>query len=212
MTLSSTPASARTDGAVGTDRRGRRDVPLAAHGIVLAVGAAAWSAASYRYGFDSSSETGTKVADLSGLAFQLGVLALVQLQIRTAATGPGLGARAMLQVERVLLGLAMVWTASHALLPGSREDTWMAVLDVCWPLSMLGMFVIAVKIAFAGRWRGIARFYPLVAESWVLVTIPTLAIFGRTVGDLVGATHLLVGYTTLGVLLALRSDLVRPRG
>jgi hypothetical protein len=138
------------------------------------------------------------------------VMALVGLQSRTRATGLSRRAGMMLKVERVLLVLAMAWSVLHAFLPDQRGSVWLGVLDACWPLSMLGMFVIAVKIAFAGRWRGVARFYPLVAESWAVVSVPSMAIFGQTVGLYVGAVHLLVGYATLGLVLAARPQLL-PR-
>lgn len=50
---------------------------------------------------------------------------------------------------------------------------------------MLGMLVTGVKIAFAGRWRGMARWYPLTAESWVFVTLPAMAssVAPRVEGD-----------------------------
>jgi hypothetical protein len=60
----------------------------------------------------------------------------------------------MLRVEYVLLALASTWTVLHGLVPSFRDDLWLAVLDVFWPLSMLGMAVIGVKVALAGRWRG----------------------------------------------------------
>ena len=42
----------------------------------------------------------------------------------------------------------------------------------------------------------------MVAESWAVVTVPALGIFGETVGMYVGALHLLVGYAVLGVLVS----------
>ena len=38
-----------------------------------------------------------------------------------------------------------------------------------WPISMLGMFLIGIRIAIAGRWKGLSRFWPMVAESWAVV-------------------------------------------
>jgi hypothetical protein len=76
---------------------------------------------------------------------------------------------------------------------------------------MLGMFVISVKIAFAGRWKGAARFWPMVAESWAVVSVPAMGIFGATVGDIVGASHLVIGYMTLGLIIAARPHLVGAR-
>ncbi|GIH62244.1 hypothetical protein [Microbispora siamensis] len=175
----------------------------------LSTGALTWSAVSFVYGFDPQAETALKITDLGGLAFQLGAWCLLAIMVRTRATGVSRVARAMLQVERVLLALAMAWSVSHAFLPAARDSLWMGILDAFWPLSMLGMFVIGVKVAISGRWRGAARFWPLVAESWVIVTLPTMAIFGTSVSDVVGAAHLLVGYTTLGLIIAFRPELVR---
>jgi hypothetical protein len=39
-----------------------------------------------------------------------------------------------------------------------------------------------------------------------------MAILGHGVGDVIGATHLLLGYTVLGLILFTRPDLVRDRG
>ncbi len=218
MNVSVTSAPARTDVAASTvaaphERTPHERTPLDAvrrHGLALAAGAGVWSAASVVYGFNPESETGLRTIDLTGLAFQAGVLSLLQLQLRTRAIGTSRKAVAFLKVERVFLALAMLWSVLHALLPSARDEAWLVALDVFWPLSMLGMFAIGVKIAFAGRWRGAARFYPLVAESWALVSIPAMGIFGAAVGDVVGASHLLVGYVALGLLIALRPHLVVP--
>jgi hypothetical protein len=110
-----------------------------------------------------------------------------------------------------LLGIAMFWSLVHGLVPALRDDLWLAVLDVFWPLSMVGMFVIAIKIALAGRWRGLARWWPLVAESWAVVCVPTMAIAGDPIGRYVGASHLIVGYAALGLLLMARPQLVGAR-
>ena len=142
---------------------------------------------SFAYGFSPALLGRLTVQDLTGFAFQLGVMCLVVLQLRTAATGLGRGARIMLQVERVLLSLAMIWSLLHGLVPSIRDAVWLAVLDVFWPLSMLGMFVIASRSRAAGRWRGLARWWPLVAESWAVVTVPTIGIGGATVEQHVGA-------------------------
>ena len=171
-----------------------------------------WSVSSFALGFNPASSLGVTVQDLTGFAFQVGVMCLVVLQLRTAATGLGRGARIMLRVEQVLLSLAMLWSLLHGLVPSIRDAGWLVVLDVFWPLSMLGMFVIAIKIALAGRWRGLARWWPLVAESWAVVSVPTIGIGGATVGQYVGASHLIVGYVALGLLLMARPHLVGARG
>ena len=138
-------------------------------------------------------------------------LGLVALQLRTAATGVGRFARGMLKAEFGLLGLATLWTVLHAFVPAIRDDAWMMILDAFWPLSMLGMFVIGLKVAIAGRWRGPLRFWPLVAESWAVVSVPAMVILGSTGGRYVGSSHLLLGYATLGLLLVLRPQLTGAR-
>lgn len=180
-------------------------------GWLVAGGAAVWAAAMAVYNPQDTDPTAILVNDLGALPFQLGLFALVTTQLRTAATGTSRVARGMLRVEYGLLTLATLWSVLHAALPGSRDAVWMHVLDMFWPLSMLGMFIIGVKIAVTGRWRGVARFWPLVAESWAVVTVPAMGILGATVGQFVGVAHLLVGYTTLGLILALRPQLTAAR-
>nr|WP_062336734.1 hypothetical protein [Herbidospora sakaeratensis] len=196
MTLTATPTATDTT---------TRNLALG-----LSTGALVWAASSFFYGFQPTTDLGWMLTDLGGLVFQFGLMCLLALMIRTQATGTSKVARAMLQVERVLLVPAMVWSLLHALLPAQRDADWLAVLDLFWPLSMLGMFVIGIKVTFAGRWRGLARVWPVVAESWAVVTIPAMGILGPEVGNVVGATHLLVGYATLGLIIAFRPELVRP--
>ncbi|MDN8943629.1 hypothetical protein Q0P03_15115, partial [Staphylococcus aureus] len=78
-------------------------------------------------------------------------------------------ARFFLHAEHVLLGLAIVSTLAWIVAFDQREAGWFLLLDVFWPLSMLGMAAIGVRIAIAGRWRGAARVWPLIAESWAPV-------------------------------------------
>ena len=73
-------------------------------------------------------------------------------------------------------------------------------------LCMLGMFLIGIRIAIAGRWKGATRFWPMVAESWAVVVIPTLGIFGDTAAHVVACLHLVVGYAVLGVLVSRKRD------
>ncbi len=209
MTITSTAAPARTDVA-GTATAPSASLVRRA-GVAVAAGATIWSAATFAVGSNPADNLGITISDLGALPFQLGLFALVTAQLRTGATGVTRFARGMLRVEYVLLTLATLWTVLHGAVPAFRDDLWLAVLDAFWPLSMLGMFIIGVKIAFAGRWRGAARFYPLVAESWAVVSIPAMGIFGAAVGNAVGASHLLVGYVALGLLIALRPHLVVPQ-
>ncbi|MBG0560150.1 hypothetical protein [Actinoplanes aureus] len=208
MSISTTPAPARTDDQATTSISTKT---VRRTGWAVAFGAALWSATYFAFNPQSTDSTEMTIIDVGALPAQFALLALVTVQLRTGATGVTRAARAMLRVEMVLLSLATLWTVLHGLVPSFRDDLWLAILDVFWPLSMLGMLVIGVKIAFAGRWQGLARWYPLIAESWVFITLPAMGIFGITVGRFVGATHLLVGYAALGVLLALRPQLTGAR-
>ena len=189
-----------------------RPVTVRRLGALLAAGTVAWATVSAIYGFDTTSDVGVVAEDLGGLAFQVGVMGLLHVQMATRATGTKAINRRMLQGERVLLCLAMLWSVAHAALPGQRSAVWMGVLDAFWPLSMLGMFLIGIKVAVKGRWRGPARAWSLLAETWAVATIPVIAIAGQSAGDIAGVAHLLLGYTVLGLILAARPDLVEDRG
>ncbi|GAA0729021.1 hypothetical protein Drose_11545 [Dactylosporangium roseum] len=211
MTIRTGHLPARTDLPSGTPvvpgisaRRTR------ALGLALTTGTLAWAAAMFTVGNNPDTSTGMTITDIGGTLFQLGVFALLAVQLRTRATGTSKVARSMLYVEHVLLGLATIWSVLHAV-PALRDAAWLVPLDAFWPLSMLGMFVIGLKILFAGRWRGPARIWPMVAESWAVVTVPTFVILGDPVASWVGGAHLIIGYATLGVILALRPQLVGAR-
>jgi hypothetical protein len=62
----------------------------------------------------------------------------------------------------------------------------------------------------AGRWQGVLRIWPVVAETWVVVTVPTFLVLGEPISSWVGGLHLLVGYATLGLLLNRRPELTGP--
>lgn len=181
-------------------------------GAILSAGTICWATAALIWGFNTKTDVGVVVQDLTGFLFQCGVIGLLHVQMATRATGTRTINRRMLQVERVLLSVAMVWSLAHALLPGQRDAVWLGALDLFWPLSMLGMFLIGVKVAVIGRWRGPARLWSLLAETWAVATVPLIGIFGQNVGDIAGAVYLLVGYTVLGAILATRPDLVEDRG
>ena len=207
MSITTTPVPARTDEptTAATTRSARRT------GWFVAGGSAIWAATMAVYSPQDTGTVAQTVNDIGALPFQASLFALVTLQLRTAATGTSRVARGMLRTEYVLLALATLWTVLHGFFPAFRDDLWLAVLDAFWPLSMLGMFVIGVKIAFAGRWRGAARVWPLVAESWAVVTVPSFAVFGAGVAQVVASSHLLIGYVTLGVIIALRPHLTGAR-
>jgi hypothetical protein len=215
MSLSTTPAPARTDvaapttstTAAGVSTRFARRV-----GLAVAGGSAAWAAG--MLAFTNLPQAGTWqhfVYEVTALLFQLGLVALVSLQLRTRATGTGKLARFFLHAEHVLLGLAIVSTLTWMFLRAYDDTLWFLLLDLFWPLSMLGMAAIGVRIAIAGRWKGAARFWPMVAESWAPVSVPA-SFLVPAFAQYVGAGHLLIGYVLLGVILARRPELTGARG
>ncbi|MGW4946456.1 hypothetical protein ACWEOZ_33280 [Actinoplanes sp. NPDC004185] len=212
MSISTSAVPARTDvSAAGPDRPAASAASVRRTGWFVAAGGAIWAATMYAVNPQTTDPSGITLIDLGSLPFQFSLFALVTAQLRTGATGITRVARGMLRVEYVLLALATLWTILHGAVPAFRDDLWLSVLDAFWPLSMVGMFVIGVKIAVAGRWRGPARVWPLVAESWAVVTVPSFAILGMGVGQYIGATHAALGYGCLGLILALRPHLTGAR-
>jgi len=216
MSLSTTPAPARTDtvAAIGAPPTAGRPVAttrlVRGAGLAVAGGSSLWAAGLLLFGLNAEPGWQATMETLSSLFFQLGLVALVTVQLRTGATGTGRLARFFLHAEHVLLGLAITSTFAWMFFPESGNEAWFLALDVFWPLSMLGMAAIGVRIAIAGRWTGLARFWPLGAESWAPVVIPVAAVVAGA-ASYVAAAHLLVGYTMLGVILAVRPELTGAR-
>ena len=173
-------------------------------GGLLAVGSLAWAVTLFAVGAASTTPVGAMIGDLGGLAFQLSLLGLLHVQSRTLATGPKRFWKVAFIVERVLLGIAITWSVLHAFAP---TLPFLPILDLFWPLSMIGMFVIGVAILVKGHWQGALRIWPMIAESWAVICVPALAIAGQYVGAWLPGAHLLVGYVTLGILLAVKPQL-----
>lgn len=209
MALTQTPAPARSDVRTGrsaddTPSTGR---PYVRHGAMLTIGALAWASMIALFGFENEAPGGQYGHNAGALLFQLGVLALVRVLWRTSAIGDGRLARFVLRAETVVLSVAVVSTLSDFFGITNLDNPVSLAIDMFWPLSMLGMYLIGIRIAVAGRWKGLSRFYPMVAESWAVVTVPTLGIFGPGVARWVGAAHLLIGYALLGRIVARKTGL-----
>ncbi len=202
------PAAARSDVGTASGGSPTGDRPYWRHGMMLTAGAASWAivqaftGVSLEHGVSRAADVAYAVS--SGL-FQVGLLALLTVLVRTSAIGGGRLARFLLRAEMVLVGLAICSTAGDGLGITDMDSTGWLVLDMTWPLSMLGMLLIGVRIAIAGRWHGLARFWPLFAESWFLVVMPTLVLAGGTAATVVSALHLCLGYGGLGQIVARRT-------
>lgn len=169
-------------------------------GISLAVATASWAAGlalvSEHQGFGWQSLVGGATA----IAFQLSIVRLLLLQLRTGAMGTGRIAKGFHIVQFVFMAGALVSSILDAFWLIHGTAVWMA-FDVFWPLSMIGMVGIGVRIAIAGRWTGIVRWWTLWAQSWFVAAIPLVMIV-RQAGELMGSAHLIVGYVALGLILA----------
>jgi hypothetical protein len=178
-----------------------------AGGLAMAAGAAAWALGTLVYDLDPVTDDFHWVYKLSSLLFQLGLVALVAVQLTTRAIGTGRLARGFLHAEHVMLGLAIASSLQWLLAPDLSGNPFFVALDLFWPLSMLGMAAIGIRIAIAGRWRGAARVWPAIAETWALVMFPAMALVREEATTVISAGHLLLGYTTLGLILAVRPEL-----
>lgn len=214
MTVNASPAPARTDTAASPAAVPPSDPTrfVRLGGLAMAAGAAAWALGTVlTYDVDPVDGEYPLYYKTSSLLFQLGLVALVAVQRRTRATGTGTFARRFLHAEHVMLALAIASSVQWMVAPDLSEDAVFLALDAFWPLSMLGMAAIGIRIAIAGRWRGAARIWPAVAETWVLVMLPVSALASAEVGSFVGAAHLLAGYAVLGGILAVRPELTGVR-
>jgi uncharacterized membrane protein len=170
-----------------------------------------WAAAGLAIA-DWNAGTGSTIGDLTGLIFQVGLGGLLLVQLRTGATGTSKTAVVLLRVQLAVLAVAAAWSLVHGVLPSPADEAaWLMVGDAAWPLSMLGMAIIGVVVAAVGRWRGLLRWWPLFAQSWLLVALPAQAVLGEgAAATAVGVAHLLLGYGVLGVLLARRPEDTLP--
>lgn len=213
MSLHTSPQPARTDAPSGGGipaRDGTASLVRTA-GAALSAGTASWAAGIFLFELDPATDDFPFAYKLTTLLFQVGLVALVALQLRTRATGTGRLARGFLHAEHVLLALAIASSLQWMFAPGLSENGFFLALDLFWPLSMLGMAAIGIRVAIAGRWRGAARVWPAVAETWALVTLPVAAVASESVSNAVAGGHLLVGYTALGLLLLARPGLTTAR-
>jgi hypothetical protein len=203
MTTTHTPTPARSDLVTGASRTPAPPArPFVRHGLGLSAGALLWALSFVLFGPNPTDPTALVLFGLMSGSFQLGLLALLRVLWRTQALGEGRIARAVLRTEAVFVSLAICSTFVDAIGVSDLSQPGWIVLDAFWPFSMLGMFFIGIRIAVAGRWKGLTRFWPLVAESWAVVVIPTMGSLGEDVAKYVAALHLMVGYAVLGVLVS----------
>ena len=205
MTLHQTPPPARSDLRRATPGA-RSSRPLLVLGTVMSLGAVSWGVTQLVTGLDPHGHTDELVYSLTSGLFQIGLLFLLRALWRTRALGEGRVARFFLRLVATMVVLATGSTAADGLGLTDMDQIGWILLDMFWPLSMLGMFAIGIRIALAGRWSGLSRWWPMVAESWAVVVIPTLNVFGDSVAVVVSFLHLTLGYGVLGQIVARKRD------
>jgi hypothetical protein len=212
MSISTTPVPARTDAASATTARPTAATSLVRRaGLGVTAGSLAWAVPVAVLGTTPAAGTWqATVVNVGAFLFQLGLAGLVTVVLRTGAIGTGRLARGLLHLEHVLLGVAMFSSLLWAFAPSLYDTGFFLVTDLFWPISMLGMAAIGIRIGIAGRWRGVARVWPAIAESWAPVVVPTSFLL-PALTQYIGAAHLLVGYVVLGLILARRPELTGAR-
>jgi hypothetical protein len=170
--------------------------------MLLTGGAVAWGVDSLIFGSDPHGSFEEALSSITSGTFQLGLLGLLTVMASTKALGEGRLAWFFLRLEAVVLFFAIGSTIVDGIGVSDLDKPGWLLLDLCWPLSMLGMFLIGIRVAVAGRWHGRSRVWPLVAESWGPIVVPTFGLFGSTVAGAVSFVHLCVGYGVLGQIVA----------
>ena len=176
--------------------------PYRVPGTVITVGALMWAVAIALVGNDPQDPAGLAIFAVGSGAFQIGLFFLLSVLWRSAALGTGRLAKGFLVAESLALFVAIMSTVFDGIGLTDLSRPVFLMVDLFWPISMLGMFGLAIRIAIAGRWRGVTRFWPLVAESWAVVVIPTMMILGPGAAQVVAVEHLVIGYATLGQIVA----------
>ncbi|MEH3156802.1 MAG: hypothetical protein PGN29_16255 [Gordonia paraffinivorans] len=183
----------------------RTAVPTRGLGILLAIGATAWAAVLPIVGDAEGFGPASLIGGLVALVFQVAVIWLLTVQYRTAAMGDGRVARGFYRAEFVVMAGALVSTTFDGLGVLHGTPVW-AVFDTCWPLSMFGLLGIGIRVAIAGRWTGILRWWTVGAQSWFAL-VPLAMLGGPVV--IVAGVHAAIGYGVLGILLARADGLTR---
>lgn len=165
-------------------------------GSVVALGGVVWGLAWVVS--PSSQGDNSQVEIWASGVFQLGLLAMLAVMWVTLATGPGRTARGILAAEVVAVVLAIAWTVPY-LFDADRATTGiLVVLDVFWPLSMLGVLVVGVLVARAGQWPNPVRYLPLAASLLIPVDL-AVASAPDDIRNAVMGGYLAMAYGALGV-------------
>jgi hypothetical protein len=176
---------------------------IRALGVLIAAGAIIWSVGWLQAGVRPMGPDGMPINDqveiwTSGV-FQLGALALLLIMRATRATGMTRAGRWILNAEIVAMVLAIAWTIPYLFDANRPSNLLITVLDVFWPLSMVGLIAVGVMVFHARRWPSPVRYLPLVASLIIPVDI-VVALLGVDpwAEIVIRSAYLSVSYTLLG--------------
>lgn len=181
-------------------------------GAAAAAGAVAWSVTWLVAGVPVEG-TNEAVEIWGSFAFQLGLVALLAAMRGTDATGTSRWGRLVLAGEALLVALAIAWTLPHLTDPNymrDNENVLLVVLDVAWPLSMLGLIAVGITVVRARRWPSPLRWLPLAAGLLLPVDIVAMILLGPSAEIAARAAYLSATYVALGVLLVREPPVTAP--
>jgi len=171
-------------------------------GALVALGGVLWGLAWVMTPSEEGSNSQVEIW-ASGV-FQLGLLAMLAVMWFSRATGTSRAARGLLAAEVVAVVLAIAWTVPY-LFDANRPTTGvLVVLDVFWPLSMLGLVIIGALVVRAGRWPAPLRYLPLVASLIIPVDI-SVSWAPDDVRNAVMGAYLAASYGLLGISMVRES-------
>jgi hypothetical protein len=177
---------------------------IRALGVLIALGAIIWSIGWLQAGVRPIGPDGMPINDqveiwASGV-FQLGALALLLIMRATRATGTTRAGRWILNVEIVAMVLAIAWTIPYLFDANRPTNLLLTVLDVFWPLSMVGLIAVGVMVVRARRWPTPVRYLPLAASLIIPVDIVVSLLGVSQWAEIVIRSALFsVSYTLLGI-------------
>jgi hypothetical protein len=148
-------------------------------------------------GVGFSQDEVNRLASFFGLIFAVGWLASVLGLRELGVAGQRTAARALLTIMAVTVAIANIVQVFEIVSPGV-DSTLYAVLDVCWPLSMLLLLITGVASIRARVFDGWLRFTPLIAALWLPLGIAWMGLLGTSAGQAVAGIHVAFGWFLMG--------------
>lgn len=148
-------------------------------GIVALIGAPFLLIDGINVGFKETADT--HISGFFNFAFITGWICSVVALYRNGAYGKDKTGTVIFSLQIVLLFFANAWNIYEMVQPGVNTLLY-RVLDTCWPLSLLCMFISGLVIAMKGRLTGWQRYIPLLAGCWLPLGLITWMLLPRSAG------------------------------